>query len=219
MLSPVASVLGSLSALALLTRGVLAQDDQTQTCFSYGMDFQGGRTYFQNIASNDNFTFVQEFEENHASYHVLTEFPGCKNDSALNFLVDPSGNQIQCSSTPLQPDDADQMSTCPITKSKLISGAWSILIMSNNGKAPDAGLPIAYERDFSLTVGPQLTTTVSIRVPVTGHGLIVNSTHPPSPQPQWCLRLSTLPRPRPLSSQRPLLLLRSLRLRLRFKRL
>ncbi|KAK7613947.1 hypothetical protein JOL62DRAFT_636351 [Phyllosticta paracitricarpa] len=164
MLSPVASVLGSLSALALLTRGVLAQDDQTQTCFSYGMDFQGGRTYFQNIASNDNFTFVQEFE-------------GCKNDSALNFLVDPSGNQIQCSSTPLQPDDADQMSTCPITKSKLISGAWSILIMSNNGKAPDAGLPIAYERDFSLTVGPQLTTTYTPTVTsTTVVPSIINST-------------------------------------------
>ncbi|KAK8254271.1 hypothetical protein IWZ00DRAFT_225827 [Phyllosticta capitalensis] len=142
---PVTSALGGLGAIALLTTSALAQD-QTQTCFVYGMDFQGGNTYFQNVASNDNFTFVQEFE-------------GCKNDSALNFLVDPNGNQIQCSSTPLQPDDADQMSTCPITKSKLITGAWSILIMSNNGKAPDAGIPIAYERDFSLTVGPQLTTT------------------------------------------------------------
>lgn len=58
---PVTSALGGLGAIALLTTSALAQD-QTQTCFVYGMDFQGGNTYFQNVASNDNFTFVQEFE-------------------------------------------------------------------------------------------------------------------------------------------------------------
>ena len=44
----------------------------------------------------------------------------------------------------------------PIEKANLISGPWSVLILSNNGN----GTPIAYERDFSLAVGPQQTSTV-----------------------------------------------------------
>ena len=71
---------------------------QDQTCNVYGVDFQYGQTYFQNVTSSDPFTFVQEFE-------------GCENDVATNFLVDPNGDQVQCSNTPMQPDDADQLST------------------------------------------------------------------------------------------------------------
>ena len=61
----------------------------------------------------------------------------------------------------------------PIDKDQLFSGEWSIIIISNNGDAQ----PIAYERDFSLTVGPQNTTTytptVTVSVTTTP---IVNST-------------------------------------------
>lgn len=32
------------------------------TCESYGVDFQSGGTYFQNISSTDDFTFVSMFE-------------------------------------------------------------------------------------------------------------------------------------------------------------
>lgn len=49
------------------------------------------------------------------------------------------------------------MDSSPIPKSSLISGEYSIIIISNNGD----GDPIAYERDISLTVGPQQTSTVS----------------------------------------------------------
>lgn len=42
-------------------------------------------------------------------------------------------------------------------KSSLSNGNWSVIIISNNG---DSGEPIAYERDFTLTVGPQSTSTV-----------------------------------------------------------
>jgi hypothetical protein len=31
-------------------------------CVSYGMDFQNGGSYFQNSLSNENFTFVSQFE-------------------------------------------------------------------------------------------------------------------------------------------------------------
>ena len=31
-------------------------------CRSYGMDFQSGGYYFQNSLSNDNFTFVEQFQ-------------------------------------------------------------------------------------------------------------------------------------------------------------
>lgn len=37
----------------------------------------------------------------------------------------------------------------------MFSGDWSILVISNNGDAD----PIAYERDFYLTVGVPDTTT------------------------------------------------------------
>ncbi|ORY12816.1 hypothetical protein BCR34DRAFT_563053 [Clohesyomyces aquaticus] len=131
------SSLLSLSLVALGARKVLGD------CVSFGMDFQNGGNYFQNSLSNDNFTFVSQFE-------------GCQNDTAYNILVDPEGDQTECSDTNLLPSDTNQLSTCPIEKSQLYSGDWAVLVISNNG---DSGQPIAYERDFSLSVGPQSTST------------------------------------------------------------
>ncbi|KAF2116396.1 hypothetical protein BDV96DRAFT_645720 [Lophiotrema nucula] len=128
---------------ALGVRTVLAQDDDTPNpCVSYGMDFQNGGSYFQNSNSNDNFTFVSEFD-------------GCQADFAYNILIDPAGDQWECSNTNLTPDGADMLSSCPLLKSQLSSGPWSVVIISNNGDAQ----PIAYERDFDLSVGPQSTVT------------------------------------------------------------
>jgi hypothetical protein len=61
----------------------------------------------------------------------------------------------------------------PQNKTQLSSGAWSIIIISNNGNAA----PIAYQRDFSLSVGPQVTTTYtpSVTIPVT-YTPVVNET-------------------------------------------
>lgn len=80
--------------------GAAAQDacpDQ-QTCFSYGVDFLSGGSYFQNSLSTDPFTAVQEFE-------------GCQNDTSNNVLVDPNGDQYECSMTPLTPDDTPETVT------------------------------------------------------------------------------------------------------------
>lgn len=129
-------------ALATVVSMVLAQD-QYETCESFGIDFQDKGSYFQNKSSSDPFTFVSTFE-------------GCQNDVANNILVDPSGDQYLCSDTPLQPPDTYQMSTCPLDKDDLWSGAWSVIIISNNGDAE----PIAYQRDFSLEVAVPVTTTV-----------------------------------------------------------
>jgi hypothetical protein len=71
---------------------------QTNPCVSYGVDYQDGKTYFQNVLLNDPFTFVSMFE-------------GCQNDTAQNVLVDPSGNQYLCSDTTLTPSDTPEMST------------------------------------------------------------------------------------------------------------
>ncbi|KAK4954561.1 hypothetical protein LTR10_007994 [Elasticomyces elasticus] len=133
---------------ALLT---FASSALAQTCNSYGDDFQTGGTYFQNSLSSDPFTALQEFE-------------GCANDTANNVLVDPNGDQSQCSNTHLQPDDTPQLITCADwPKNKLYNGDWSLLIISNNGDAD----PIAYERDFSLSVGPQQTSTVTTTATIT----------------------------------------------------
>ncbi|OJD40425.1 p-loop containing nucleoside triphosphate hydrolase [Diplodia corticola] len=155
------------TAFGFLGRSALADTQLTAGCQSFGMDFQGGGIYFQNNASTDPFTFVQEFE-------------GCQADNSTNILVDPSGDQYTCTSTPMQPDDTDELSTCPILKDELVSGAWSLLILSNNG---DDGAPIAFERDFSLTVGVQSTVTVTptitsttVLVPTTNVSSTVTST-------------------------------------------
>jgi hypothetical protein len=49
------------------------------------------------------------------------------------------------------------LSICPIRKNQLVSGNWSIIIISDNGD----GVPLAAQRDFILSVGPQSTSTVS----------------------------------------------------------
>lgn len=59
-------------ALALLAAKTVAQ-----TCVSYGVDFQNGGSYFQNISSNNDFTFASIFEgesdmSKSAQQHVLT---------------------------------------------------------------------------------------------------------------------------------------------------
>ncbi|KAF2248022.1 hypothetical protein BU26DRAFT_565441 [Trematosphaeria pertusa] len=135
-MAPTTSLASALGLVALGARTAMA------VCQSYGIDFQHGGKYFQNSLSSDDFTFVSQFE-------------GCRNDTAENILVDPKGNQSLCSQTPLTPDNEDTSSTCPIKKSQLFDGPWSIVIISKNGD----GEPIAYERDFSITVGPQSTST------------------------------------------------------------
>ncbi|PSN60895.1 hypothetical protein BS50DRAFT_639589 [Corynespora cassiicola Philippines] len=133
-----------LGLLTLSRTALVRSDDGTYAnCQSYGMDFQNNGSYFQNSLSNDNFTFV-------------TQFDNCSDDVAYNILVDPNGDQTLCSDTRLEPDDTNQLSTCPIQKSQLSSGDWSIVIISNNG---DETNPVAFERDFRLSVGPQSTIT------------------------------------------------------------
>lgn len=137
--------LGGFLATALLGSRAVAQ-----TCLSYGVDFQTGGDYFQNISSTAPFTFASLFE-------------GCDNDVANNILVDPNGDEYQCTDTPLQPDDVIELSTCPMDKNEMWTGDWSVLIISNNGD----GDPIAYERDFYLSVGIPTTITYTPTVTIT----------------------------------------------------
>ncbi|KAH7043286.1 hypothetical protein B0J12DRAFT_198231 [Macrophomina phaseolina] len=137
-------LLSLLAAVGLAARRALAD------CESYGMDFQNHGQYFQNISSSDPFTFAQQFS-------------GCEQDESFNILVDPNGDQYECSKTPLRPDDTTQTSTCPNLKNTLWSGDWSIIVMSNNGHY---GAPVAYERDFSLVVGVPETVTATPTVTI-----------------------------------------------------
>ncbi|KAG8627277.1 hypothetical protein KVT40_004760 [Elsinoe batatas] len=102
--------------------------------------------------------FVAQFQFSQASQgscHPVSL--GCQPDLAQNLLVDPEGNELLCTDTSLTPDDVNQISTCPTLKNQLVSGEWSVLIISNNGN----GSAIAYERDLYLTVGVPTTITVS----------------------------------------------------------
>jgi hypothetical protein len=141
---PSYKIAGAALALLSLVPNVLGD------CESFGIDFTSGGTFFQNSNSSDPFTAIQEFE-------------GCQDDTAHNVLVDPTGDQTECSETPMQPDDTPQLITCEqVTKDTLYDGDWSLVIISNNGDAD----PIAYQRDFSLEVGVQQTSTITPTVTV-----------------------------------------------------
>ncbi|KAI4716627.1 hypothetical protein E4T48_07167 [Aureobasidium sp. EXF-10727] len=121
------------------------------TCQVYGIDIQSGGTYFENSQLTTPFSLVQEFS-------------GCDNDTANNILVDPNGDQFQCSDTPLTPDYTPETVTCTDwPQDKLYTGDWSLVVISNNGDAS----PIAYQRDFSLTVGTPTTITYTPTVSAT----------------------------------------------------
>ncbi|KAF2224886.1 hypothetical protein BDZ85DRAFT_194816 [Elsinoe ampelina] len=137
--------------LAYSLVSIVAQDSGN-TCQSFGIDFQDEGSYFQNVSSADPFTFVSAFE-GMSGHHIR-----CQPDLAQNLLVDPEGNEVLCTDTSLTPDDINQISTCPTLKNQLVSGEWSVLIISNNGN----GSAIAYERDLYLTVGVPTTITVSV---------------------------------------------------------
>ncbi|KAJ9635074.1 hypothetical protein H2199_008560 [Coniosporium tulheliwenetii] len=146
------SVIGKLGLMAWLAQRALSQT--YNPCVSYGMDFQNGGSYCQNASSTDPFTFVSQFD-------------GCQVDTAVNLLIDPSGNQYQCSYTNLTPDDTDQLATCPLNKDQLTSGEWSVVVLSNNGAS---GEPIAYQRDFYLSVG--IIPTYIVTPTVTGTAVV-----------------------------------------------
>jgi hypothetical protein len=61
---------------ALLVWRVYAQDDspsdcsEDNPCDSFGVDFQDGGSYFQNISSSDPFTFVSIFEGQSHGFHA-----------------------------------------------------------------------------------------------------------------------------------------------------
>ncbi|TKA61239.1 hypothetical protein B0A49_10759 [Cryomyces minteri] len=137
-----------LAATALFASTSYAQMNRTDSpnsvCLSYGIDFVNSGFYFIDSKSNASFTTVSQFE-------------GCNAGTANVLLVDPTGTEYMCTDAPTQPDDVSQLSTCPISKSQMFSGVWSILLLGNNGN----GNPFAYERDITLTVAPQTTTTIT----------------------------------------------------------
>ncbi|KAF2217226.1 hypothetical protein CERZMDRAFT_32493 [Cercospora zeae-maydis SCOH1-5] len=126
--------------------------DEDSVCYSYGIDFQHLGSYFIDSRSTDPFTVVSQFKQ-------------CENDtSAYILLVDNDNDkQYECTGVPTTPDLTNQMSSCPITKNDMTSGAWSVLVIGNNGD----GSPFAWQRDFTLTVGVPVTTTTTSTVTYT----------------------------------------------------
>ncbi|KAK8219388.1 hypothetical protein M8818_001123 [Zalaria obscura] len=133
----------TVAAVALFVAAGLAQDDPDSTCLSYGIDFVNGNEYFINENSTADFTFVSQFN-------------GCNNDTAYAMLSSPTGDEYDCSDVPTVPSLVSEMSTCDIEKDQMYSGWWLILILGNNLN----GNPFAYQRNVSLDVGIQQTTTV-----------------------------------------------------------
>jgi hypothetical protein len=106
-------------------------------CNVFGIDFKDGEKYFINTLSDDDFTFVSQFD-------------GCSGGIANNMLVPPEdapdNNELICSDVDVTPGGTPEMATCPIKKSGMVSGLWLILVMGDN----PGGEPFAYERGTSL---------------------------------------------------------------------
>ncbi|KAF2002817.1 hypothetical protein P154DRAFT_461733 [Amniculicola lignicola CBS 123094] len=134
----------SLTALSALLSLTVAFDEWEGVCVSYGIDFQDEQNYFINSLSADPFTCVSEFDGE------------CQPDVADTLLVDPNGDEYLCSQVDTTPMNESKLSTCPILKNAMTSGAWMILVLGNNG---DSGQPFAWQRDIYLDVGPQIITT------------------------------------------------------------
>lgn len=95
---------------------------------------------------------------------ALTGLRRCNNYTASTLLVnDQTSDEYECTDVATGPDDAPQMSTCPIEKAQMESGNWTIVVVGNNGD----GKPFAWQRDFSLSVAPQQTTTIADTVDIT----------------------------------------------------
>ncbi|KXT00499.1 hypothetical protein AC578_4084 [Pseudocercospora eumusae] len=120
--------------------------DEDSICYSYGIDYQNGGSYFIDSRSNASFTCVSQFES-------------CVEDTYSNIILvnGDTGDQVLCSDVATTPDLVSQMSTCPITKDEMTSGDWSIIAIGNNGD----GSPFGWQRDFYLTVGIPQTTTIT----------------------------------------------------------
>lgn len=138
-------------------------------CQVYGIDIQSGGTYFENSELTVPFSLVQEFSgcdndtANVMTTHPLHSWP-ILTKSTQNILVDPNGDQYECTDTPLTPDYTPETVTCSDwPQDKLYSGDWSLVVISNNGDAD----PIAYQRDFALDVGVPSTTTITPTVTAT----------------------------------------------------
>ncbi|KAF2401544.1 hypothetical protein EJ06DRAFT_581652 [Trichodelitschia bisporula] len=122
----------------------------TTTCTSYGVDFKDGGSYFINSASSEPFT-------------AISQFSGCSGDPASILLVLPNSDELDCGTVPTSPDFTNELATCPVTKGGLVSGEYLLLLLGNNG----ADAPFAYQRQFSLDVGPQATATSTQTISLT----------------------------------------------------
>lgn len=87
-----------LSFIALLTLFLTCLQTAFAGCKSYGLDYKDGKSYHM-VRSSSSFSGHEEFK-------------GCKDDQAYNVLVDPQGNEYECSQTPLQPSDTSQEYVC-----------------------------------------------------------------------------------------------------------
>jgi hypothetical protein len=138
------TLFSTLAALAALLP--LVRSDSTAICYSYGVDFVDEGSYFINSQLSEKFTSVSYFQ-------------GCNQDIADVLLVEPEGvdsEEYICDQLSTTPQDELKISSCPIQKNQMISGAWLLLITGNNG---DDGQPFAWQRDLYLTVGVPVTTT------------------------------------------------------------
>ncbi|KAI8936240.1 hypothetical protein NX059_006664 [Plenodomus lindquistii] len=137
-------------AVAATSLSVVRSDPEPAICYSFGVDFVDEGSYFINAQSTEQFTAVSYFQ-------------GCNDDVADVLFVDPSNDEYLCSQIPTVPENSNQISTCPIKKNQMTSGHWLLLILGNNG---DDGQPFAWQRDLYLTVGSQITATITPTITV-----------------------------------------------------
>lgn len=87
-----------LSFIALVTLFLTCIQTAFAKCRSYGLDYKDGKSY--------------DMQRSSSSFAGQEQFSGCQSDTAHNVIVDPQGNESECSMTEMKPDQTPVQYVC-----------------------------------------------------------------------------------------------------------
>lgn len=116
------------------------------TCEPSGIDYQDGQKYYVSKHSHSHFTAKHQFS---GCAGAGASAGGSASGKAYGTLVDPNGDETECSMTPMSYDEPQQM-VCPgWTYDNMWTGDWSVIVHWGAGVDSNPK-PTSYQRDFHV---------------------------------------------------------------------